>query len=153
MRSLHHPFELKGLGQAPFHCVEVREAETVAPSGKIRPGPSGRCAYCGKRIRYEFWVVSADGKRFSVGRDCIARLDFKLSRSADEARRHFKSRTAAELRTRIRDMLNSNPKLWTDEPHPHYIFGKTRRDYIEFVLAHAGDAKVVKVCAPVARRK
>ena len=47
-------------------------------------------------------------------------------------------------------MLDNDSELWTNEPHPH-IFRKTKRDYIEFVLAHAGDAKVVQVCAKAAR--
>jgi hypothetical protein len=59
-----HPFgEDEGDAAAKYlakHTYStVAEAETVAPSGKVIPGTSGRCAYCGKSIRYECWVLRA----------------------------------------------------------------------------------------------
>jgi hypothetical protein len=139
-----HPFETRGLGRAPFRCVELTEAKVVAPSGKLVSGSGGRCQFCGKALRYEFWVQSADGNRFSVGRDCVGRVDYTLARSADDIQRAFNARTAAELRVQFRKMLDASPNIWVDQLHPK-LPGKTMRDYIEFVLVYGGDPKIIQL--------
>ena len=56
-----HPFQAAGLGQSPFKCVGCID----------RGRAEGKCNYCGHAIRYEFEIVSADGKKHVVGSDCI----------------------------------------------------------------------------------
>jgi hypothetical protein len=62
-----HVFERAGLGHAPFRVVGV----------DYRRGPMhepiGTCDFCGQRIA-ECWLIrSADGRRFVVCCDCVAK--------------------------------------------------------------------------------
>lgn len=166
-----HPFQAAGLGLAPFRCVGV-----ISKVGPIRyPGPGGTtievgapgqpmgsCKYCGTSIKDCFQIVSADGKRFEVGCDCVRRTyaecdlgvptDFeremkKLERAKRQAREADKR---AKLSARCRAALAAldfRPQLFTDQPHPNAYFasqGKTLRDYYEWSLHH-GSADVCKI--------
>jgi len=68
-----HPFEKAGLGKAPFTCVGVHENVYVTAGGAHKQ-PGGCCNYCGTGIQYEYEIVSADGAKFVVGSDCVARV-------------------------------------------------------------------------------
>lgn len=81
-----HPFELAGLGKAPFRFEGVRENVYIACQG-AEPQPGGSCDYCCNGIRYEYWVSGADGARFKVGCDCIARLYKESKIIADPVKR------------------------------------------------------------------
>jgi hypothetical protein len=96
-----HPFERAGLGLAPFRFVGVTENMIRHPDGTCQPG--GTCDYCANGIRWECHVLSADGKRFKVGCDCIGRLasrtnastaDRALVKSADDAQRRIRNAAA-----------------------------------------------------------
>ena len=67
-----HAFELAGLGLAPFRFVGMRENAMALPDGSTKA--AGSCDYCGTGIRYEFSILSADGKRSVVGCDCINKV-------------------------------------------------------------------------------
>jgi hypothetical protein len=61
MQGMIHCFEKSGLGLAPFQylgCVDLGRSKAA-------------CQYCGTGIRYQFFLQSADGKKFYVGSDCI----------------------------------------------------------------------------------
>lgn len=67
-----HPFEKAGLGKAPFRCVGVyKNAYQACPGAPVQAG--GSCDFCGTGIMYEYKILSADGKGFKVGCDCVAR--------------------------------------------------------------------------------
>lgn len=70
-----HVFEVKGLGKAPFRCVGIRENWFVIPGVPGSKKPGGTCNYCHTGIAYEFQILSADGKRFVVGCDCVNKTD------------------------------------------------------------------------------
>lgn len=69
-----HAFERAGLGIAPFHYVGMYEKVYVAFPGAPAQ-PSGTCDYCGNGIRYCCQIQSADGKKFIVGTDCVAKVN------------------------------------------------------------------------------
>jgi hypothetical protein len=70
-----HRFERVGLGKAPFRVRgfgrEVYQAVPGDPNCPLQPGTS--CDYCGTGIMDVAYVESADGKRFKVGCDCVAK--------------------------------------------------------------------------------
>jgi hypothetical protein len=85
-----HPFELAGLGEAPFRFLRVTENVYCAPG--CPPKAGGSCDYCGTGIRWEFWVRGRKGPEFKVGCDCI----YKLGR-ADNVLVGAVQRAAAKL--------------------------------------------------------
>lgn len=68
-----HPFEEAGLGLAPFRFTGMSENVINHGNGHMQAG--GTCDYCYNGIRYEYWIASADGKRFKVGCDCVLKLE------------------------------------------------------------------------------
>jgi hypothetical protein len=84
-----HPFEVAGLGKAPFRFVgSERRVYQACPGAPIQPGTS--CDYCGTGIMYVAWVQGKDGKKFKVGLDCAMRTeDTKLIAEARKAHRAF----------------------------------------------------------------
>lgn len=80
-----HCFEKAGLGKAGFRCTGVvsipsaslAERNPDAYNNAMAMLPRnlgiGSCAYCGTAIMHNFIIESADGKRFVVGSDCVAR--------------------------------------------------------------------------------
>lgn len=71
-----HRFERVGLGKAPFRVTGfgrfVFQAVPGDPNCPIQPGTS--CDYCGTGIMDAAIVTSADGKKFKVGCDCVAKV-------------------------------------------------------------------------------
>ena len=96
-----HPFQAAGLGQAPFRYTGVTKNVFVAAPGV--PGkPGGSCDYCSTGIMYEFWIESADAKRFKVGCDCVKRLasaDNRLVSQVEQAERKLKREMALAKKT------------------------------------------------------
>ena len=69
-----HPFEVAGLGKAPFRVLGAAERLfQVAPGEPVRAG--GCCRYCGTGIRYACVIRSSDGRTFDVGRECVHKTD------------------------------------------------------------------------------
>jgi hypothetical protein len=71
-----HPFEKAGLGKAPFKCVAVTVNVYDSGAGSLFGSykqPGGSCDYCGTGIMYEYWITGADGSKFKVGSDCVAK--------------------------------------------------------------------------------
>ena len=78
-----HPFEVAGLGRAPFRCIDVVERTYVACQGAtVQPG--GSCAFCGQGIKTCCVIKSADGRKFDVGSDCVAQLAKDCARTDNE---------------------------------------------------------------------
>lgn len=78
-----HPFELAGLGRAPFRCVGVYQIPSQALAAQnpdaynnaLRMMPRGygcgTCNFCGQAIMNCYLINSADGRKFAVGCDCV----------------------------------------------------------------------------------
>lgn len=94
-----HPFEEAGLGLAPFRFAGMSVNVYSAAPGHSQPG--GCCAYCYQGIKYECCIVSSDGKRFTVGMDCVERLGSKHNKLISDAKR-AKLQLDAQKREEIR---------------------------------------------------
>jgi len=103
-----HPFERAGLGKAPFRyagmeCQDLCYGEAILNRAeyertgiRLTTKPGGTCAYCGTYIIAMFNIASADGKRFHVGSDCVAKI------ATDDAALAAKVETAAKKAARSR---------------------------------------------------
>lgn len=87
-----HPFEAAGLGLAPFRYVGSEVRLHQVPGCHPKAGAS--CDFCGTSIALCCLIESADGKRFKVGCDCVAKTarksdihDNKLASDAAKAKR------------------------------------------------------------------
>src|SRR5688572_21736227 len=135
-----HPFEEAGLGLAPFKFLGMREERgpitTVLDGLTVQVGapgqPMGSCKYCGQGIAYVCYVLSADGKRFTVGSDCVMKLakasnvgmtdleravarEMKKVRAAKNAKRAESAREKLAARIEAASAaLDANPALLTD---------------------------------------
>ena len=144
-----HRFEVVGLGKAPFQFTgEVTEKTYCAcPGAPVQAGSS--CDYCGTCIRYEFWVRSADNKKFKVGCDCIHKTgDHGLIQQISVAERKLrdaknataKARKAERLAVRIKAAKAKLPEVrgtLASQPHPNQYYagqGKTLLDYVYWCL-------------------
>ena len=122
--SALHPFERAGLGRAPFRCTGVRENWFEMPGFGRKPG--GCCNYCSTGILYEYSILSADGKTFIVGSDCVKRTGaqvagfreerLKLAREKRTAKRQEpfaerQARWAQEREQRRAEFSSSNAEL------------------------------------------
>lgn len=147
-----HPFEEAGFGRAPYRFDGVTRNWFVACPGD--PGkPGGSCDFCGAGIAYEYWVKSADGRRFKVGCDCIAKLARKdniafagdtLARDADIARRRLDRERKAQRDHEKRMADRQAFDAWYTRPrlaaacalrHPA-IKGLTLAHYIHWMLSN-----------------
>ncbi len=157
MASTIHPFEAAGLGRAPFKCtgMETRKYQ-ACPGAPIQPG--GCCDYCGTGIYDCYAIKSADGRRFIVGCDCVAkvvkacaRTDFereaaamtnainKIKTDAKHARDDAKIAEAKALLAANADALNG---VWySPSPMKH---ARTVAEQIEWMLHNGGRALKVR---------
>lgn len=74
-----HAFEIVGLGIGPFEFLEVDHF----PEGD-------KCEYCGTRIVNRFWIEGACGTKFTVGSECVKKVDKTLSKECARALKQFK---------------------------------------------------------------
>jgi hypothetical protein len=154
-RSTIHKFELAGLGMAPFRFTGQMEEKTYCACPGAPVQPAGTCDYCGTAIRYQYTVVSADGKRFKVGCDCIRKTDDAgLIQQISKAERELRNRKNAVARTkraekkafRIEAAKSLFPLVQdqlSTQPHPNSHFaqaGKTLADYVVWCLNNGVEA-------------
>ena len=66
-----HTFERAGLGLAPYRHLGVTDNLFVIPGHPEATKPGSSCDFCGTSIRAEHWLLSADGRKFKVGCNCI----------------------------------------------------------------------------------
>lgn len=168
-----HPFEIAGLGKAPFSYVgmvhqDIRYGQAVvgmAGGIPITTAPGGSCAYCGTYIVNMFNVMSADGRVFHVGSDCI----YKVAETAQDAATtkiatKVKADLAAQKASRTAKKAVEARAFFAapetqahlaSKPHPTAFYagqGKTLKDYHDFCNAHAGDAAIVKAANQVRKQ-
>ncbi len=151
----YHKFEIAGLGTAPYTFEGTSRMIYVAcPGAPVQPG--GCCDYCGTAIMDAFWLKSADGRTFKVGCDCILKttsdraliVAVKTARQAHErqlrqAREAKKTAVSVARIAAAEAQLASVADVFHAQPHPMAANGpffatKTRLDWAEWMLAHAG---------------
>jgi hypothetical protein len=168
-----HPFERAGLGRAPFRLVGVHS--DVGPHKHTDPAtgltvevgspgqPMGCCKYCFQGIANVYTVLSADGKRFTVGSDCAERIAPEVVQAKDAAAMLKAYRKARRMQATQRcidkatALLAADPGLLADRPHPSRFFAAkylTARDWATYGLAantitarHRAARAVVKAAA------
>lgn len=167
-----HKFEQAGLGKAPFRFVGVEERrgpireldKNGQPTGVEygAPGqPMGTCDYCGQGIAICCTIVSADGKRFIVGSDCVAKTgDAGLRTVKTAVNKLAREKTVARERQRIGDMRD---RLTMDDelraklsaiPHPQdwrAEKGETLLDSVEWMMERAGHSGRMKTVRCIER--
>jgi hypothetical protein len=174
-----HPFELAGLGKAPFRFDGIEDTSIGAgPDGMVRTTihegplagldmhtkPGGSCDFCGHYIVTFCWVRSVDGKRFKVGTDCIAKLDktvvdpkclvVKVKRAAAKLRTSKRNaatdrRIAKAIETACRADIAT--KLFS-APHPNEWRaekGDSLADWCQWMLLNSGRAGKTKVAKAI----
>jgi len=114
-KTIIHPFEARGLGQAPFRFVGMVEQDLCYGEAILnreeyqRTGialttkPGGSCAYCGTYIVNMYRVRSADGREFHVGCECVEKVAKAAAGTAHE-------RETAALLAPIRRAKNARAK-------------------------------------------
>jgi len=162
-----HKFEIAGLGAFPYRFMGVtKKIFQAAPDAPVQPGSS--CDYCGTGISLEYWLQSADGKRFKVGCDCILKttsdrsliVAVKTAKQQHEAdlrqARAEKKRAAevVEIAAAI-ERIGEVTAAWSEQPHPRaargeFFANKTRMDWATWMLDNAGHAGRLTVARAIA---
>lgn len=171
METTVHKFEAAGLGKAPFRYVGFTEKRgpivTILPNG-IRqevgaPGqPMGTCDYCGQGIAICCEIVSADGKRFIVGSDCVEKTgDRGLRVVKSDVQKAARAKSKAREQQRIdemQDRLENDAELrafLASLPHekPYRAAkGETMLDSFTWMFSHAGHAGKIKSVRAIEKR-
>lgn len=172
--SAVHQFEAAGLGKAPFRYVGFRERrgpeKVLDKNGNWTgeecgsPGqPMGTCKFCGQGIAICCEIVSADGKRFIVGSDCVEKTgDAGLGKVKTEVARYKSQKRKEAEQVRISklaaDLSNDRELLYLLEGKKHpskwgQDNGLTLFDYCRWMMdnaGHAGKMKIVRLVAKLA---
>lgn len=155
-----HAFELAGLGKAPFRFLglsrEVYQAIPGDPECPIQPGAS--CDFCGQAIYNVCRILSADGRTFKVGCDCVAKTGDKgLRKVVDAATRKVAADKRAAKAAVVAEALEAaladdavRAQLAT-APHPRGFEGKTLLDWADWMMAHAGARGRLEVAKAIAK--
>ena len=152
-----HVFEAAGLGKAPFRLAGYHEDRGPKMIGAMtqvgRPGQAmGTCAYCGASIAHVFTIESSDGRRFTVGSECVRKtgnggLRAAVNRKLREARickeeaRIQNSHEVWNACSKLRDLACSLPHPNAGMAHD----GLTLADYIVWMFDNAGHSGLLKV--------
>ncbi len=149
-----HPWEMIGLGVAPFKYVGYEyKTHQACPGAPVQVG--GSCDACGTGIKHFCWIQDVNGKRFKVGDVCVGKVDKVLAKKVDRDIRKAK-KAQADFRARARItaaglLLASDVAVWTEiasHPHPspwREKQGDTRLGYFRWMLKNAGLAGQLKV--------
>jgi len=159
-----HPFEARGLGQAPFRFVGMGQqdrcygevilnrAEYERTGISLTTKPGGTCAYCGQGITNLYNIRSADGKTFHVGCDCVAltgdaklmtvvkKAALKLAREQRQARAATKAEQLAAI---LAD--DAHRARLAALPHPRGRKGESLLTWAEWMAKHVGAAGTARV--------
>jgi len=149
-----HPWEVAGLGKYPYRVlgVEVRVGPIHLPNGMMvgAPGqPMGTCDYCGQGIKDCYKILSADGKRFEVGCDCVRRAyaeaGVRVPAAVEKLEREKRQAAAKAKAKRVRERLDeilANPPAVLVEEKVVLPWGEERSllDDLKRALLCCGDA-------------
>ena len=124
-----HVFESAGLGLAPFRLDGFSESKfQAAPGAPVQPGST--CDYCGQGIMIVCAIRSADGKRFKVGCDCVAKTDDAGLKSVVDRGKRDRAREIRRLKSVV--VSDEVRGVRADEPtrrpthHPDRCSHRTR---------------------------
>lgn len=144
-----HKFEVAGLGAGPFRFTHMEENVITYPDGTTQAG--GCCDYCFTGIRYEFHIVSKDGKRSKVGCDCIAKVGdegllkaYKTSKQWRDLQAYKRAIKAAKVRDELTALIGDSAATLAVLPHPRGFTDRqthqpmTALDYYRWHLENAG---------------
>jgi hypothetical protein len=166
-----HDFEKAGLGRAPFTFKGAYEdrgphtwtdPKTGITTSAGAPGqPMGTCAYCGQGIAIICSIEDADGKRFTVGSDCVKRTGDRglhiatttVQRIAREATQKREDVRIKELAARLASDMDLQAFLRT-KPHPQAWRrekGDTLLEWTGWMLANSGHAGRMTVVRTIER--
>lgn len=145
-----HPFEIHGLGRAPYRYLGREEKVHQVPGSHPKAGST--CDFCSTPIRNAYWLRSACGAEFKVGSECINKsgdrhLAAKARKAETKAR---KARELARIRaiaTKVKEGEAFRAEL-ASRPHPNAYRadqGKTMLDYAEFIFTRGGHAGMLKL--------
>lgn len=140
-----HIFEQAGLGRAPYRYLGIEKQHTG-------------CQFCATAIMFKFWLLSADGKKFFVGSDCILKSgDAGLKRLIDADLKKHQKELRLERENTVLSLfegyLSFHPEFWTADgpfkgPHPFRYYaaqGRTMADYQKFCFDHSGRSTKAKL--------
>lgn len=150
MTKMTHVFETAGLGVAPFRFVRSYESKYQAcPGAPVQPGSS--CDFCATAIMTVCVILSADGREFKVGCDCVEKTgDAGLRRFVTEIQREKRAAATRRRNAKADDRIAAARELLSRddirarlsaEPHPlkwQADKGATRLDWAEWMMANAG---------------
>ena len=157
MTNSIHDFEKVGLGKAPFRYIGAEERrspiKTVVNGVETTVGAPGQamgsCDFCGQGIAICCRIDSADGKRFTVGIDCVRRTgDAGLKAASDKKIRAIKKKARLEnqaKRIAAAKEAIKGPVLQVAlerQPHPMADIWKRKKtllDYAKWMFANAGN--------------
>lgn len=153
-----HVFEIAGLGKAPFKFVGFQSLGADGPDGmrlmasiggcETFTTPGGTCAYCGTCIINAFDILSADGKRFHVGIDCLKKTgDRGLVNPAKKEESAIRASVLKQKNTVIieqygAEYLSAISSIAGVHPNAYLAGqGKTYGDYLAFCYNASGVTK------------
>lgn len=151
-----HKFEAAGLGKAPFRFVSV-ETKLYVPFPGAVPRAGSSCDYCSTAIAECCWIVSADGKRFKVGNECVKKTGDKGLVSETKKAVNKKRAEAKKVKDLARIakakslFANSEAiqRAFTGKSHPSSHLakqGKTFYDYAVWIFENAGIKGQLQIC-------
>jgi hypothetical protein len=157
-----HKFERAGLGKAPFRLIGCERKVGPINLGDGRmvgaPGqPMGSCDYCGQGIANCFKIMSADGKTFKVGSDCVektgdAGLRAIVQREANEFKRKARhERDEKRIAAAVARLPEATDALKA-KPHPvasMAVKGATLHGWVEWMLAYAGTSGKIRAAKAI----
>jgi hypothetical protein len=165
MTTKIHPFEMTGLGVAPFVFIGTTVKLHHVPGEMPRAGSS--CDFCGTGIALECWIRGADGRTFKVGCDCVRKTnDPALVKRATEAQKeHERNMRAARNAKRESANMLRIWKAWAQwdavreafgtRPHPRgFVDRETGRaltlaDWAKWMMVHAGTSGRLQVAKEI----
>jgi hypothetical protein len=127
--------------------VILNRAEYERTGIALTTTPGGTCAFCGTAIKALCQILSADGKRFHVGCDCVNKVNdnklvsaVKLAiRKADKVKRAAKSAAVeAELAAILAD--EAQRARLAALPHPRGYDDSNLLNFADFMSRRAGAA-------------
>ena len=134
-----------GLGQAPYKLLGIQKRTYQSHYGAaVQPG--GCCMFCATGIVYLFWLLSADGKKFYVGSDCILKsgdaglaliIDPHVKKHEKEIREERENHYISEFKKFVEttNYFASPAMLAGVHPNRYYAsLGKTLGDLPEVLL-------------------
>lgn len=144
-----HKFEAAGLGKAPFRFVGLSENAITYPDGTTKAG--GSCDYCSTGIRHECWVLSADGKRFKVGCNCIEKVGdtglLQAYKNSPEFRKATREKAAAKYAANLAELnalIEVNKEKLAALPHTYGFVDRatgvplTYLDHVKWCVGSCG---------------